>query len=695
MPSVDLIGAVAEKISGTPMQGFANDMVAFSSGFGDFVTGMDSIPEATDQFKGKVDSAIEIAGKIQEFSSKLPSVDLIGAVAQKITGETSMDSFAGDMASFASGFGDFVTGINGVPEVTDEFKTKADYAIEIAEKIQAFSEKLPEVSIFENFKSLITGSSMDNFGANAKTFAESMASFVTSFDDVAIPTDEDTTLSNKVAAAVGIAEQIEQFLADLKNVDIETNKGELDKFFTGDTKTNTFFSNLATFGTSLQGVDANFTFDDNLPKKIGTAIGVAKVMAEFVSKLSNGEYYIPNYYDNQENFTSISSYLREMGSIAGDLSDTVVDVDVERFRSIYGSIGSILSGIANLSVDGDVESVKLVFSELRSILAGEGEYSLSTENFLGDLDSDTVVNDIDTFVNTLDASLGGGAETISGQVDKFSNAGSELGSAVGSSAVSAVSDQSDALTSAGSSMLSAISSGLNGGLDTSGITDACSGAAEKVRGYYDQFQKAGRYLCEGLTAGISFNTYLAKNAAAFMAAEVIRVTKAKFDQASPSKVFAEIGRYNDEGLANGMLQYSKVVTDASSSVSESAIDTAKDAFVSLSDILMGDVDADPVLRPVVDLTNVAEGASTINSMLASRSQISVGMDTMQNVQSASRSGSYGSISSTGNRSSSQSYSNDVNFTNNTFAIRSEEDIYSLANELAALVRQQQRGFGSK
>lgn len=91
--------------------------------------------------------------------------------------------------------------------------------------------------------------------------------------------------------------------------------------------------------------------------------------------------------------------------------------------------------------------------------------------------------------------------------------------------------------------------------------------------------------------------------------------KEVLDEHSPSRVFAEIGRYIDEGLILGIENYSDKVNKASENLGKDAIDSMRDAVGDISDVVTGDFE-EPVIRPVVDLSEVEKGASSIDSMLS-------------------------------------------------------------------------------
>lgn len=81
---------------------------------------------------------------------------------------------------------------------------------------------------------------------------------------------------------------------------------------------------------------------------------------------------------------------------------------------------------------------------------------------------------------------------------------------------------------------------------------------------------------------------------------------------SPSTVFAEIGENVIEGFAGGL--DSKKPSDAMAKTAKSAMDAAKNGFGKIPDPMAGIVKTDPVITPVLDLTNVHRDAKQLDGL---------------------------------------------------------------------------------
>lgn len=87
---------------------------------------------------------------------------------------------------------------------------------------------------------------------------------------------------------------------------------------------------------------------------------------------------------------------------------------------------------------------------------------------------------------------------------------------------------------------------------------------------------------------------------------------------SPSKVFMEYGGYCVEGFAIGLKKLSGMAGNAAKSVAENVVDSFGNPMLQISDAIANEISAEPTIRPVLDLSNVRDGAKAIGGMLASK-----------------------------------------------------------------------------
>lgn len=98
---------------------------------------------------------------------------------------------------------------------------------------------------------------------------------------------------------------------------------------------------------------------------------------------------------------------------------------------------------------------------------------------------------------------------------------------------------------------------------------------------------------------------------------IIGIVTGKTETASPSKLFARIGGWWDQGLAEGIEDNADLPYDAMSEMTDDMIDTMASALDAVAELADEDVEYTPTIRPVYDMTDVMSGADTINSLLNS------------------------------------------------------------------------------
>ena len=147
---------------------------------------------------------------------------------------------------------------------------------------------------------------------------------------------------------------------------------------------------------------------------------------------------------------------------------------------------------------------------------------------------------------------------------------------------------------------------------TGAITNAKTAVINKVT----EWVNVGRDIINGLIKGIKEKISAFVETLKNGVSEAIRAAKKLLGIASPSKVFAEMGRYVDEGFIVGIRDYADRVANATEDLGRTAVNSMADAIKNISDTIDDNINAQPTIRPVLDLTNVESGAGRLNSMLS-------------------------------------------------------------------------------
>ncbi len=100
-----------------------------------------------------------------------------------------------------------------------------------------------------------------------------------------------------------------------------------------------------------------------------------------------------------------------------------------------------------------------------------------------------------------------------------------------------------------------------------------------------------------------------------MADAMVKSIKAKLGIKSPSKVFEEIGQYSAQGLVKGLEQGAATVGVAAEGIGDRAVASLQKTLADATKMTLEGIDAQPTIRPVLDLTQFNKTASTMGSKM--------------------------------------------------------------------------------
>lgn len=196
------------------------------------------------------------------------------------------------------------------------------------------------------------------------------------------------------------------------------------------------------------------------------------------------------------------------------------------------------------------------------------------------------------------------------------------------------SDMLENFSTLGSSYVDAINDGVTGQVDViiTSILEMIGDCVSSIRDEQSKWVSAGKYLVQGLVNGIRLNFPLANKAVAELTRMMITTAKKNLGINSPSTVFAEFGMYAAAGLAQGLIDNSSLSERAATKLGDNAIDNFRNTIARIAEVVSSDIDTEPTIRPVLDLTNVKSGTATLNAMFSKSQAMSI------NAEIASRTG---------------------------------------------------------
>jgi hypothetical protein len=194
---------------------------------------------------------------------------------------------------------------------------------------------------------------------------------------------------------------------------------------------------------------------------------------------------------------------------------------------------------------------------------------------------------------------------------------------VTSSAMTALKSRYADFTTTGKTFVTKLANALKTGkgeLSSAGKTaagQAVSGARSKYSSMYD----AGEYIAKGLMNGM----YVWKNAVYYKGYELgqaaVDGVNDGADNNSPSKETYQSGIWVGEGLVNGVYSMGDRVYKAGRAVGRDAITGVATSISNISKLIESGIDAQPTIRPVMDLSDVRTGVAAIDGLLGTSTML--------------------------------------------------------------------------
>jgi tape measure domain-containing protein len=129
--------------------------------------------------------------------------------------------------------------------------------------------------------------------------------------------------------------------------------------------------------------------------------------------------------------------------------------------------------------------------------------------------------------------------------------------------------------------------------------------------------QAGVDAAAGLVKGLQNQQKAIEKQMDKIADAMVKAIKKKLGIKSPSRVFAQMGAYSAKGLAEGLDKSAIDVIKSSENLATAAVKTLGKSLSNMDKMTLGGVNMTPVIRPVLDLTDIQKNAGKINGLLPS------------------------------------------------------------------------------
>ena len=656
---------------GSSLSGFAEEMVPFGKAmkqFSDEISGID----------GEAVSNAAIAGKtLAEMADTLPNT---GGVVGFFAGENDMNAFGEQLIPFGRAMRNFANEVAGID---------ASVITEAATAGKALAEMASTVPNSGGVVGFFAGENdMDDFGEQLVPFGRAMKDFSDAVSGL-----KADVIQNSVTAG--------QALLELANT--VPNTGGVVSWFTGDNDLETFGEQLVPFGTAMKNYSLAVTGLD--ASVVTNSANAAKALVELSNNLPNSGGIV-SWFTGDNDIASFGVQLVSFGQSFASYYNSVSGVDVAKLSGVvveFRNLVDLANGIKSVDTSG-----MSTFAQNLTNLGNAGIDGFINAFTNANSRVSTAANTmVTTFINAAKAQQGNLTSTfttmINGIVTAFTSkysqftvmgqtmmtnfiSGIRTGDASARSAfvtivsgcLTAIRNKFYEFNTVGQTTMTNLIAGIRtkNQLAKDAFVQIINSCLTAIRNKYTDFYNAGKYLVEGFAAGITANTYMAEARARAMARAAAAAAEAELDINSPSKVGYRIGGFFGMGFVNSLIDYTDKSYDAGASVAKSAKEGLRNAVSKIGDFIENGIDSQPTIRPLLDLSDVTEGAGRLSALL-SRNQamkISAGME---------REG--GSVVQNGGATPTSG--NNYNFTQNNYSPKalSRIDIYrQTKNQFSAL-----------
>lgn len=599
---------------GSSLTGFAEELVPFGTAmkqFSDEISGID----------GEVVANAAVAGKtLAEMAATLPNS---GGVVGFFAGENDMGAFGDQLVPFGEAMKAFADSVAGLD---------ASVVTEAANAGKAMAEMASTIPNSGGVVGFFAGENdMDAFGEQLVPFGEAMKEF-----SIAVTGLNADVVVNSVTAG--------KALMELANT--VPNSGGLVAFFTGENDLDMFGEKLVPFGEAMKqysiavtGLDANVVVN---------SANAAKALVELSNNLPNSGGIV-SWFTGDNDIASFGEKLVSFGQSFAAYYASVSTVDVAKLSGVVAQFRNLVD-LANGITSVDTSGMSRFAQDLTNLGNSGIEGFINAFNNASSRVSAAATSMLTTFINAANAQKSAVVSTFTTMVN---------------SVISSLTSQQYQFTTIGSTMMTNFITGIrgkdslarntfltmiNGCLTTlrnkfyefntvgqavmtnliAGIrskdqtardtfVQIVSGCLTAIRNKYTDFYNAGKYLVEGFADGITANTYLAEARARAMAAAAARAAERELDEHSPSKVGYRIGDFFGLAFVNAISDYADKSYKAGTNMAAAAKNGLSNAISKIREFVDGEMEVQPTIRPVLDLSEVRSGAGRLTAIL-SRSQ---------------------------------------------------------------------------
>lgn len=513
---------------------------------------------------GKITKIVEVMNAMSKASKKIPKS---GGVQQAFTGNTTLAEFAEQLATFASNMPMIVASLSTV-EIPDGFVGEGGKIDKICQIIGQLSKSAEEIPPSLGIKQIITGNTtISEFAMMLAASIPGLSHFISAAQTINLD-EESLGKVQSVAKAVKAMALASQELPET---------GGFKQVLFGGQEINTFATQLAAAIPGLQtftnGVK-DVKIDKSSLAKVSQVADAISAMAKVAKSLPKSD----GIWQKLSGQKDIGSFGKQLGKLISSLDSSNIkgDINTSAIKSAAEAMNTIIPA---------VQSFKSVMPiPTGANLAKLGQNAVSFAESVGS-------------ANT---------KGLKSKASAISSASKKLAENASKGVVAA--SKNSGVSSAGSSIATSFLNGIKNKLGTASTSGKSLANKVKSGATSVSLYKGGTNVGAGFVQGINAKKDAAYKAGYALGKAAKRGQAAATGESSPAKEFIKGGKFAGEGLVIGLMSYKRKVYSTGKKLGVQSVLGQNQGIEDAINSLMN-----PVITPVIDLSEVDRGLNTLNN----------------------------------------------------------------------------------
>lgn len=602
-------GGDLQKILGEKdMQAFGQKAVVFGESLVDYSEVIKNLDEAATD---KITSSAEAAKALANVAGALPRAD---GMWQDIIGEKDIGDFGRKLIAFGKGILGYSKSIESLPE---NAASKIESSGVAVDALVAVADKIHREGGWG--EAIVGTKDTASFGTGMATLGKAINSYVTEVSK--IPED-----------AVDLVDASKDVVDKMNDVSNKVPSGK-DKNF----------ANVLPFGSNMLTLAGQIIAYVNKVEAIPEdAVDTIKRSKSAVDKMKDTANKVPKADD--ANFANVVPFGNNMMMLAGKVvsyinaASAITDDGINSIKKSKEAIieirhvcNQINGKFETIGSDGFTSGISNLRNLTNLIANMSGKDFTGASGFasaLNDLGEANVTSFIEAFRDANTSVKNIGKELIMALTSGIESGKSK----VVSSTKSVISTMSNTITKNynnftrfGKFMITYFAKGISSAKSaaTASIKSTVAAVAFQAKLGYSGMHSAGQHLGNGLIAGIGSKAEAAYRAGYALGQAAVRGEQDGQESNSPSKATMRAGKWLGEGLIIAIKKMGSSVYSAGTEMGKKATKGISNAISTITDTINSDIDVQPTIRPVLDLSAVSAGAGTLNNMLGTNPSVGV------------------------------------------------------------------------